>query len=112
MRRTVTFVTLPVLDRKWLERWRHDYGISFRMPTKRYKVKRDVLRCRLRSMWMTNIRIRALRKFCLGVGLPINGFDQKGIYMNEAGSKDDPLTVHLRGTLIHLRGTVIHLQST
>ena len=39
-------------------------------------------------MWVTNIRIRALCKFCLGIDLPIYGFDQKGIYMNEAGSKN------------------------
>ena len=34
------------------------------------------------------LRIRALAKFSLGVDLPIYGFDQKGIYMNEAGSKN------------------------
>ena len=57
-------------------------------PTKRYKVNRTVLRDRLRAMWLTNIRIRALALVCLKKDLPICGFDQKGIYMNEAGSKN------------------------
>ena len=39
-------------------------------------------------MWTTNVRIRALAQSCLQLELPIYGFDQKGIYMNEAGSKN------------------------
>ena len=46
------------------------------------------MRGRLRAMWLTNVRVRALAKFCLGIDLPIYGFDQKGIYMNEAGAKN------------------------
>ena len=88
MRRTGQFVRLPVIDRKWLSRWKRDYGISLRKPTKRYKVKRSVLVGRLRAMWLTNVRIRALALVCLGFDLPIYGFDQKGIFMNEAGSKN------------------------
>ena len=88
MRRTGEFLTLPLLDKRWLHRWKKEYGVSLRKPTKRYKVKRTVLRERLRCMWTTNVRIRALAQSCLQLELPIYGFDQKGIYMNEAGSKN------------------------
>ena len=88
MRRTGMFVSLPVLDKHWLQRWKHSCGVSLRKPTKRYKVKRSVMRGRLRAMWVTNVRVRALAKFTLGIDLPIYGFDQKGIYMNENGAKN------------------------
>ena len=88
MRRTGMFVSIPVLDKFWLRRWKHSCGVSLRKPTKRYKVKRTVMRGRLRSMWLTNVRVRALAKFSLGIDLPIYGFDQKGIYMNESGAKN------------------------
>ena len=88
IRRTGMFVSIPVLDRHWLRRWKHSCGVSLRKPTKRYKVKRSVMRGRLRSMWLTNVRVRALAKFSLGIDLPIYGFDQKGIYMNESGAKN------------------------
>ena len=88
MRRINEFVRLPILDKNWLHRWKKEYCITLRKPTKRYKVKRTVLRERLRAMWLTNVRIRALALVCLKVDLPICGFDQKGIYMNEAGSKN------------------------
>ena len=88
MRRTGMFVSLPILDKFWLRRWKQSCGVSLRKPTKRYKVKRHVMRGRLRAMWVTNVRVRALAKFCLGIDLPIYGFDQKGVYMNEAGAKN------------------------
>ena len=78
MRRINEFVRLPILDKNWLHRWKKEYGISLRKPTKRYKVNRTVLRDRLRAMWLTNIRIRALALVCLKKDLPICGFDQNG----------------------------------
>ena len=51
-------------------------------------MSRTKLRARLRAMWLTNVRVRALALVCLKKDLPIYGFDQKGIYMNEAGSKN------------------------
>ena len=87
MRKTGRFIRLPVLNRKWLQTWKREYGVSLRKPTKRFKVRRDVLRGRLRSMWLSNVRIRALAKACFGFDPPMIGFDQKGIYMNEAGAE-------------------------
>ena len=49
---------------------------------------------RLRAMWLSNVRIRALAQFCLKLDPPIYGFDQKGIFMNEAGSKDVRTLAH------------------
>ena len=88
MRRTQCFIRLPVLTKRWLRGWKQEYGVSLRKPTKRFKVKRDVLRGRLRSMWLSNVRIRALAEACFGFDPPMIGFDQKGIYMNEAGAKN------------------------
>ena len=62
--------------------------MSLRKPTKRFKARRDVLRGRLRSMWLSNARVRALAKACFGFDPPMIGFDQKGTYMNEAGAKN------------------------
>ena len=88
MRRTGNFVRMPNLDREWLWRFRKHYSISLKKPNKKYKVKKSVLRERLRAMWLTNVRIRAMAQACLGIDIPIYGFDQKGIYMNEAGAKN------------------------
>lgn len=88
MRRTGCFVRLPSLNRGWLRGWKREYGVSLRRPNKRFKVRRDVLRGRLRSMWLSNVRIRALADACFGLDPPMIGFDQKGIFMNEAGAKN------------------------
>ena len=88
MRRTGEFLRLPILDSSWLRRWKKNYGVSFKKPNKKYKVKRSVLRGRLEAMWLTNVRIRALAQASLHIDIPIYGLDQKGIYMNEAGAKN------------------------
>ena len=48
MRRTGMFVSIPILDKFWLQRWKHSCGVSLRKPTKRRKVKRSVMRGRHR----------------------------------------------------------------
>ena len=89
MGRTGEFLQIPKIDESgWLRRWKRDYNVSLRKPNKRYKCNRPTLRGRLRAMWVTNARIRALALYCLGRELDIWGFDQKGIYMNHAGSKN------------------------
>ena len=54
-------------------------------------------------MWTTNVRIRALAQSCLQLELPIYGFDQKGIYMNEAGSKNVGMLALDGETLVALK---------
>ena len=88
MARTGVFANMPILDSQWLRRWKKEHGISFKKPNKRYKCKRSTLRGRLRAMWLTNVRFRALAQCCLQIDMPMYGFDQKGIFMNEAGSKN------------------------
>ena len=85
------FIDLPILDKNWLYRWKKDFRVSLRKPNTKYKCSRCVLRARLRAMWLTNVRIRALAWFALGIDMTIYGWDQKGIFMNEAGSKNMPV---------------------
>ena len=91
MRTAGYFIDLPVLDKHWLYRWKRDFRVSLRKPNTKYKCSRSVLRARLRAMWLTNVRSRALAWFALGINMTIYGWDQKGIFMNEAGSKNMPV---------------------
>ena len=91
MQKSGVFIDLPVLDKHWLYRWKRDFRVSLRKPNTKYKCSRSVLRGRLRAMWLTNVRIRALAWFALGIQMTIYGWDQKGIFMNEAGSKNMPV---------------------
>ena len=91
MRTAGCFIDLPVLDKHWLYRWKRDFRVSLRKPNTKYKCSRAVLRDRLRAMWLTNVRVRALAWFALGIDITIYGWDQKGIFMNEAGSKNMPV---------------------
>ena len=85
------FIDLPKLDKNWLYRWKKEFRVSLRKPNTKYKCSRSVLRARLRAMWLTNVRIRALAWFAVGIDMTIYGWDQKGIFMNEAGSKNMPV---------------------
>ena len=88
MRAEGHFIDLPVLDKHLLSLWKRNFRVSLRKPHAKYKCSRAVLRGRLRSMWLTNVRIRALAWFALGINMAIHGWDQRGIFMNEAGSKN------------------------
>jgi len=89
MQRANKWVLLPSLDKHWLHRWKLRHGVSLRKPNERYKVSRRVLKERLRAMWLTTVRIRALALYALKrPELVCVGFDQKGLHMNEAGSKN------------------------
>lgn len=80
---------LPKLDRHWLLRWKRDKGVVFRKPNCRYKASWEVMRVRLRAMWLNTLRVRALADALIGNDLSerIYGVDEKPIHFNEAGSK-------------------------
>ena len=88
MSRTGIWIDLPKLDKHWLRRWKVQYGVSLRKPNRRYKCSKAVLLARLRAMWVTVVRIRALAKYTLKRDLICEGYDQKGLHMNEGGSKN------------------------
>lgn len=88
MERTGVWIDLPKLDKHWLRRWKQHYGVSLRKPNRRYKCSKAVLLARLRAMWVTTVRIRALAKYTLKRDLICEGYDQKGLHMNEGGSKN------------------------
>ena len=96
MKRLHIFEELPVVDPRWLRRWRANFNVSLRKPNRRYKVSRPVLSSRLATMWRNNIRVRALAWFVFKRLLKIYGADQKGVHRNEGGSKETH-TLHIKG---------------
>ena len=89
MRRKGTFVPLPVIDRRWLNRWQRDYGVCFRKPNKRFKCSWKTLGKRCKAMWRNVFFVRALAQELFGHDLPIFGLDQTPLHMNEAGSRKE-----------------------
>lgn len=79
----------PKVDAMWLWRWKKQYEVSFRLPNRRYKVSRAGLVRRLLIFWQNNIRVRhyCQRIFGFDPGRHVDNADQKGWFMNEAGSK-------------------------
>jgi hypothetical protein len=96
MRRTGKFMAVPVISKGWLSRWKKEYGICLRKPNRKFKVTLPKLKGRLRAMWLTTFRLRALALCVLGHDLTMEGIDQKGLHLNELGSKNMP-TLCLRG---------------
>ena len=88
----------PAITPAWLLRWRRQYGVSFRKPNRRYKISRTGLLRRLLIFWMNNIRVRHFARRVLGydVGQHCDNCDQKGWFMNHAGSKE-AATLELAG---------------
>lgn len=80
---------LPKIDKHWLLRWKRDKGVVFRKPNVRYKTSMEMMRARLRAMWLNVIRVRALAKALIDNDLAgrIYGIDEKPIHFNEGGSK-------------------------
>ena len=60
-----------------------------RKPNARYKCSRQVLRARLRVMWLNLFKVRRLAQRLLGRDLSdqIYGIDEKPLHFNESGSK-------------------------
>ena len=88
----------PMITSSWLRRWKLEYGVSFRSPNKRYKVSYRGLLFRLEIEWSNNVCIRHFARRMLGrdPGNHLDNADQKGWYMNQAGSKNTP-TLAFRG---------------
>ena len=95
-RKNGEFVSIPRITYPWVRGWRREYQISLRKPNAKYKVSRATLLARLTVMWRTNVRLRWLAKITLNRNLGAWGCDQKPIYMNEGGHKNQP-TLHLAG---------------
>ena len=77
----------PVINRRWLSRWRHTWGVSLRKPTRRFKVKRLVLLNRLETYWSNLLVTRIFLRKVYGIDPVQEQYDQKGVHFNEAGSK-------------------------
>ena len=77
MSRAGVWIGLQTLDKRWLARWKVHCGVSPRKPNRRCKSKLALL-ARLRAMWVTAVRIRALAKYTVSRGLICEGYDQKG----------------------------------
>ena len=56
--RRLRHADVPIINHKWLQRFRKEYGISLRLPNKRWKVSRGVFLGRLRITWLYAIRMR------------------------------------------------------
>ena len=91
MKRTGKFIALPIIDKHWFRRWKVEYQVCCRKPNNKYKVSLNVLRGRLRSMWLTTTKLRALARCLFNRDMTVEGLDQKGIHMNETGSKNTPV---------------------
>ena len=77
----------PVINERWLSRWRHTWGVSLRKPTRRFKVKRHVLLKRLETYWSNLCVTRIFLRKVYGIEPVQEQYDQKGVHYNEAGSK-------------------------
>ena len=77
----------PHLSRKWLSRWRHSWGVSLRKPSKRYKVRKAVLKARLKVYWSNLLALRFFFLKVFGIEPVQEQYDQKGVHYNESGSK-------------------------
>ena len=88
MEKTGLWIDIPKIDKNWLQRWKKHYGVSLRKPNRRFKCSKGKLLGRLKAMWVTTVRLRALAKFTLKRDLVCEGYDQKGLHMNEGGSKN------------------------
>jgi len=94
--------SMPKLDygktgRKWIGRWKRKLRISFKKCARKFKVSRDKILRRTRRTWLNTWS--AMLIFCLlfgeqraRLGLPCWPYfqtgDQKGVFLNEAESKN------------------------
>ena len=83
------FIGFPIVNMKWLYRFRIDHGIVLRQPNRRYKVSWEVACNRCCADWLNNIRVRRMAEHFLGSDLAdrIFGVDEKPLHYNESGSK-------------------------
>ena len=83
------FVTMPIIDARWLRRWLDHYRIVLRQPNRRYKVSRAVGDARCVAEWTNVFKVRRLAWHFLGNDLSrkMMQVDEKPVHMNESGSK-------------------------
>ena len=62
-------------------------GVRIRKPTKRYKVKRSILKQRLKVFWSNVLAVRWFMSLVWHKELVQEQYDQKGVHVNEPGSK-------------------------
>ena len=80
-------VQVPQITPMWLKNWRLEYGVSLRVPNRRWKVSRSVLEERVRITWLNIIRVRRLCALAHGYDPVMEGWDQKPFHFNESGSQ-------------------------
>ena len=78
---------LPKITSRWVKSWRSEYGVSLRLPNKRFKVSKQVYAERCKIMFTNVIKVRALCVAAFGYDPIIEGFDQQPLHFNESGSK-------------------------
>ena len=78
----------PHLCSMWAYRWRKPFGISMKNPNKRFKIKASVFKARVKATWKDSIAARYfIIKLCGKDPIQENA-DEKGLHLNEAGSKN------------------------
>ena len=76
------------IDWKWMQRWRCDYGLTMRAPSRKYKVPKSVLEERLVIWWINLVRVRTLCEECHGYDPEMENWDQSPFHRNEVGSQN------------------------
>ena len=78
---------VPIIDAHWLRGWMHEYGVTMRMPNRKFKVPKWVLEQRLEVWWLNLARVRALCIAIFGYDRDQENWDQSPFHRNESGSK-------------------------
>ena len=76
----------PIISGHWLKDWQLEYRVSFRRPSRKFKVPKRVLEERLRIFWANMLRVRTMAQRVLGYDLDVTNMDQSPFHMNEAGA--------------------------
>ena len=92
---------VPRLRSDWFADWRREYGLSMRLPNRKYKAPKWLVGQRLEVGWLNMARVRQACHDILGYDPEVWNFDQSPFYHNESGSKNLP-TLHVRGAKVPL----------
>jgi hypothetical protein len=84
----VIIVDQVALSSRWLSQWRHEYGLSLRGPSRRYKVPKAVLAERLEIGWLNVFRVRAAIEALKGYDPHLENWDQSPFHHTETGSNN------------------------
>ena len=78
----------PKIDHRWLNTWLAEFGLTMRLPNRKFKVPKWVLEQRLEIWWLNLARVRALCIEIFGYDPEQENWDQSPFHKNESGSKD------------------------